>query len=136
MGCHLPFCKALSGFSYLVHSFRRSHQSCLLGTCHLSSTSLLLAMPKCVGLNECTMPTILSNFRAGRHDGEPCQEWFLPQVLLLATFKSLIFIPCCSVASAALHKHYSGNTTKRISFCLDAGLSASSLYPRGRHQLE
>lgn len=68
MGCHLHFCKVLSGFSYLVHSFRRSHQSCFLGTCCLSSTSLLFAMPKCVDLNECTMPTILSNFRAGRHD--------------------------------------------------------------------
>lgn len=69
MGCHLHFCKVLSDFSYLVHSFRRSHQSCFLGICCLSSTSLLLAMPKCVGLNERTMPTILSNFRAGRHDG-------------------------------------------------------------------
>lgn len=33
--------------------------------CH---QQLLLAMPKCVGLSECIMPTILSNFRAGRHD--------------------------------------------------------------------
>lgn len=40
----------------------------VFGTCCLSSPSLLLAMPKSVDLNERTTLTILSNFRAGRHD--------------------------------------------------------------------
>lgn len=66
-GVPSPFLQSL--VSYLVLSLRRSHQSCFLGTCCLSSTSLLLAMPKRVGLNECTMPTTPSNSWAGRHDG-------------------------------------------------------------------
>lgn len=100
MGCHLCFCKILPGFSYLVHSLGRSHQSCFLGTCHLSSASLLLAMPKCVGLNECTMPTILSNSRAGRHDGSLAKSAVCLKCCSWPLSKPLIFIPCCSVTSA------------------------------------
>lgn len=66
---------------------------------------------------------------------ESCQECCLPQVVLLATFKSLIFILCCNVTSADLNQHYSVNTTKSTSLCIHTGLSASSLYPRGRHLL-
>lgn len=130
MGCHLHFCKVLSGFSYLVHSFRRSHQSCFLGACCLSSTSLLLAMPKCVGLNECTMPAILSNFRAGRHDGR------------LA--KSAVCLKCCCWtfpnpwvlfhAVVSHHRPYTSFTVAippRVSASAsNTGLSASSVYPR------
>lgn len=78
--CHLPFLQCLVRRQLSGALFQEKASILFLGTGCLSSTSLLLAMPKSVDLNECTTPTILSNFRAGRHDrslakSAVCLKW-------------------------------------------------------------
>lgn len=93
-------------------------------------------LTKCVGLNKCTMPRTLFNFRAGRHNRSLAKSAVCLQCSCwpLSNPWSLFHFRWCHIFGSAwlLQWLY----CKCISFHLKTGLSASSLYHTGRHQLK
>lgn len=64
----------------------------------------------------------------------------LPRVLFASSdvvgyFQILDHHFMCNIISPALNRHYGVSTTKGASLSVRTGLSASSLYHRGRHLL-